>query len=52
MAKPTSFRLSEKVLALLAKLAERDGINKSDVLEILIRKQAREVGIPEEIDPQ
>jgi hypothetical protein len=46
--KCTSFRLSEEALRLLAKLADRDGIETGRVLEILIRKQAREIGIPEE----
>jgi hypothetical protein len=45
MANPTSFRLSEKALSLLGKLAERDGIDKTDVLEILIRNRARELNM-------
>lgn len=44
--KPTrSFRLTEEAQTLLSKLAERDGINDTAELEVLIREKARERGI-------
>lgn len=48
----TSFRLSEEALRLLKRLAEADAIDRTDVLEILIREKARARGIatPEERD--
>jgi hypothetical protein len=48
---PTSFRLTENALTLLAALAKREGIDKTDVLEILIRERARGLGIPEPEEP-
>lgn len=44
----TSFRLTLSALSLLAKIAEREGIDKTDVIEVVIRKEARALGIPME----
>lgn len=44
----TSFRLTLGALSLLAKIAEREGIDKTDVIEVVIRKEARALGIPME----
>ena len=46
---PTSFRLTEEAQILLAKLAERSGIDRTAVIETLIRERARELGIEENI---
>jgi predicted DNA-binding protein len=43
--KTTSYRLTPEARRLLAALAERKGVNKTAVLEILIRKEAKEEGI-------
>jgi len=42
---PVSFRLSEDGRSILQQLAERDGIDRIDVIEQLLRKEARAVGI-------
>ena len=42
---PVSFRLSSEAKSLLEQLASRDGIDQVDVLNILLRERAREVGI-------
>jgi predicted DNA-binding protein len=44
--RPTSFRLSEEALQMLADLAELLGISQAAVLEIAIRKLAKEEGQP------
>ena len=40
----TSFRLTAEALALLARLAERYGLNHSDMLEVVIRDRAKAEG--------
>jgi hypothetical protein len=40
-----SFRLSAIAADLLAKLAERAGISKTGILEMLIRQEARKQGV-------
>jgi hypothetical protein len=40
----TSFRLTAEALALLARLAERYGLNHSDMLEVIIRDRAKAEG--------
>jgi hypothetical protein len=42
---PTSFRLTEKAVALLARIAVEQGISQSAVLEMLIRDDAQKKGI-------
>jgi hypothetical protein len=42
---PTSFRLTDKAQALLAKLAESAGIAQTAVVESLIREKAKAEGI-------
>jgi hypothetical protein len=41
MKKSATFRLSEEAMNLLVALAQRRGINRTAVLEILIREAAR-----------
>jgi predicted DNA-binding protein len=43
--KTTSYRLTPEARRLLAALAEKKGISKTAVLEILIRKEAKEESI-------
>lgn len=43
--KPTSVRISEEAKRLLAALAQHQGITQAAVLELLIRKEAKEQGI-------
>lgn len=46
MAKiPTSFRLSDKAKALLAKLAEKENRSETNMLEVLILEKAKALGI-------
>ncbi len=44
-AKTTSYRLTPEARRLLAALAEKKGISKTAVLEVLIRKEAKEEGL-------
>lgn len=44
-SKGVSYRLTEEARLLLAEIAERQGISKTAVLELAIRKEARELGI-------
>lgn len=43
--KPTSFSLSEKALDLIAKIAEHHGLNKTQMLEMMLREEARKLGL-------
>lgn len=43
--KPTSFSLSEKALDLIGKLAEYHGLNKTLVVEMVVREEARKLGL-------
>ena len=43
--KTMSFRLTPEARRLLAALAEKKGISKTAVLEILIRQEAKEEGL-------
>ena len=43
--KPTSFSLSERALDLIAKIAEHHGLNKTLVIEMLVREEARKLGL-------
>ncbi len=43
--KGTSFSLSEKALDLIAKLADHHGLNKTLTLEMLVRQEARKLGL-------
>ena len=43
--KPTSFSLSEKAVDLIAKLAEHHGLNKTLLLEMIVREEARKIGL-------
>jgi len=52
MASPTSFRLTDVALSLLGTIAERDGVDKTATLEMLIRRYARELQIPIPNPPQ
>jgi len=45
MKRETHFRLTETARALLARLAEADGISQNAVMELLIREAARKRGI-------
>jgi len=38
---PTSYRLSEQALRLLALIAEHKGVNQTDALELMIRDTAK-----------
>ena len=42
---PTSFRLSSEGKDLLEKLAEKWGVNRTAMLEILIRERAKKEGV-------
>ena len=42
---PTSFRLTEVALSLLRKIADHQGVQKTDIIEILIREKATKMGI-------
>ena len=42
---PTSFRLSRLAMTLLARIAACDGIDKTDVIESLIRQRAKALGL-------
>jgi predicted transcriptional regulator len=42
---PTSFRLSERTLARLAKLAKMDEVSQAAVLERLVREECDRYGI-------
>lgn len=44
-AKSTSFYLTEDCLGLLRILADRMGISKSSIIEVLVRKKAKEEGV-------
>jgi len=44
----TSFRLTPRALQLLAAVAKQEGIDKTDVMELLIRRRAEELKIQEE----
>lgn len=51
---PTSFSLSDRAKKLLDRISEYYGLNKSATVEMLIREQAREIGIlsaPRPYDP-
>ena len=39
---PTSFRLSPEALALIREMAERLGVSQASVIELAVRKLARE----------
>ena len=41
----TSFSLSEKALDLIAKLADHHGLNKTLVVEMIVREEARKLGL-------
>jgi hypothetical protein len=43
--KPTSFSLSERAVELIAMLAEHHGLNKTLVLEMIVREEARKLGL-------
>lgn len=43
--KPTSFSLSEKAMDLIAKIADHHGLNKTLVIEMLVREEARKLGL-------
>lgn len=43
--KPTSFSLSDKALDLITKLADHHGLNKTRVLEMIVREEARKLGL-------
>ena len=43
---PTSFRLTPTAARLLEQISEREGIAKSAVLELLIRRRAEELKFP------
>lgn len=42
---PTSFRLSDEGIALLAKLAERLGLSQASTIELAVRKLAKREGV-------
>lgn len=48
----TSFRLTAEAVALLHKLAERYGLNHSDMLEVIIRDRARAEGLWPPLPPR
>jgi hypothetical protein len=50
----TSFRLTSEAIALLHALAQRYGLNHSDMLEVIIRDKARHEGLwpPTESTPE
>ena len=41
----TSFRLTKAARAMLAAIAKREGIDKTDVIELLIRRKAEECAL-------
>lgn len=43
--KPTTFRLTREARRLLQALAQRKGLSMAGVLEVVIRKEAKEEGI-------
>lgn len=43
--KPTSFSLSEHAMILIGKLADRHGLSKTAVLEMLVREEARKLDL-------
>lgn len=43
--KPTSFSLSEKALDLIAKIADHHGLNKTLTVEMIVREEARKLGL-------
>ena len=50
--RPTSYRLSEEARALLARLAESLAISQTAVLELAVRRMAREELPPAEVAPE
>lgn len=43
--KPTSFSLSDKALDLITKLAVHHGLSKTSVVEMIVRDEARKLGL-------
>ena len=45
MKKPTSFRLTAPALRLIKALAEKQGLSQTAVVEVAVRKMARDEGL-------